>query len=287
MRPLYNSLSRLALASLVALPMLAVSAPSRANVTITPTLVVIEGRERYADVNLINITGEPHTYGIGWRFMKMVGSGGAYMNLDKSLTDFDLTKNIVYTPKRVTIEAGGMQKIRLGLRLKGEPPAPGDYRAHLELVDVGTPDILPMQGPAPEDLPRQPTGGEKQITAGVKVNVGFSIPVVYRVGESTAKPVIGTVTMAIDKAGRPEVVIPVTKVGGETFGVMGQIFIFYEGNRVGEVRNANIFPEIKERTYRIPLNVKKLSGGSLRIVYTDHDSSDKNIFAEKTIPVGK
>lgn len=287
MRPLYQSLSRFALLSVLALPMLTVSAPSHANVTITPTIAVIEGRERYADVNLLNITESPHTYAIGWKFMKMVGTEGAYMNADKSLTDFDLTKNIVFTPKRVTIEGGAMQKIRLGLRLKGEPPAPGDYRAHLELVDVGTPDILPMQPPSPDELPRQPTEGEKQITAAVKVNVGFSIPVVYRVGESTAKPVIGTVTMGIDKAGRPEVIIPVTKVGGETYGVMGQIIIMYEGKTVGEVRNANIFPETTSRVYKIPLNVQKVSGGSLRIVYKHYDPTNQTIYAEKTIPVGK
>lgn len=287
MKPFYNNLCRFVLASVMAVPMLVASSPSHANVTITPTLVVIEGRERFADVNLLNITGVPHTYAIGWKFMKMVGEEGAYLNADKSLTDFDLTKNIVYTPKRVTIEGGGMQKIRLGLRLKGEPPAPGDYRAHLELVDVGTPDILPIEPPAPQDLARQPMNGEKQITAGVKVNVGFTIPVVYRVGESTAQPVFGTITMGIDKAGRPEVVIPVTKVGGETYGVMGQIVITYEGKKVGEVRNANIFPEVSSRVYKIPLNIQKLSGGSLRIVYRHYDSNNQTIYAEKTVPVGK
>ena len=120
MKPFYNSICRFALVSLAALPMLTISSPSRANVTITPTLVVIEGRDRYADLNLLNITGVPHTYAIGWRFMKMICEDGVYENAEKSLTDFDLTKNIVFTPKRVTIEGGGMQKIRLGLRLKGE-----------------------------------------------------------------------------------------------------------------------------------------------------------------------
>lgn len=285
MKPFYNSICRFALVSLAALPMLTISAPSRANVTITPTLVVMEGRDRYADVNLLNITGAPHTYAIGWRFMKMVGEDGVYENADKSLTDFDLTKNIVFTPKRVTIEGGGMQKIRLGLRLKGEPPAPGDYRGHLELRDVGTPDVV--QAPQPQDLARTPLPDEKQITVGVKVNVGFTIPVVYRVGESTAMPVFGTITTGIDKHGRPEVIIPVTKAGGETFGVLGQLLIYYDGKKVGEVRNANIFPEIKSRVYKIPLNIPKLSGGSVHIVYKHWDSDKDIVYAEKTIPVGK
>lgn len=286
MKPLYHGLSRLALASIIALPMLTLAKPSPANVTITPTIVVIEGRQRYADVNLINVTDKPHTYAIGWRFLKMVNDSGSYDNIDKPLTDFDLTQNIVYTPKRVTIDPNGLQKIRLGLRLKGEPPAPGDYRAHLELKDVGTPDTLPIVE-QPKDLPPKSSPEQKAVTVGVKVNVGFTIPVVYRVGESTATPVIGTVTTAVDKQGRPEIVIPVTKVGGETYGVLGGIKVFYQDKMVGEVKNANIFPEIKSRTFRIPLTVKELSGGSVRIVYKHYDPSKDITYAEKTIAVGK
>lgn len=286
MKPLYHGLCRLALASIIALPMVTIAKPSPANVTITPTIVVIEGRQRYADVNLINITDKPHTYAIGWRFLKMVGENGAYDNTDKSITDFDLTQNIVYTPKRVTIEPNGLQKIRLGLRLKGEPPAPGDYRAHLELKDVGTPDEVPVVE-QPANLPPKTSPNQKAVTVGVKVNVGFTIPVVYRVGESTATPVLGTVTMALDKQGRPEVVIPVTKVGGETYGVLGGIKILYQDKVVGEVKNANIFPEVKSRIFKIPLNVKELRGGSLRVVYKHYDSTKDVTYAEKTIPVGQ
>jgi hypothetical protein len=121
----------------------------------------------------------------------------------------------------------------------------------------------------------------------VKVNVGFTIPVVYRVGESTAIPVLGTISTSVDKQGRPEIVIPVTKVGGETYGVLGGIKVYYQDKMVGEVKNANIFPEVKSRTFRIPLTVKELSGGSVRIVYKHYDPAKDIIYAEKTVPVGK
>ncbi len=276
MRLFKDSICRLALASIIALPMIAVATPSKANVTITPTIVVIEGRTRYADVNLINVTASPHTYAIGWRYMKMVGDDGSYENVDKSLTDFDLAQNVVFTPKRVTLEPQGLQKIRLGLRLKGEPPAPGDYRAHLELRDVG------------QASANEPNAGDKKgVSVGVKVNVGFSIPVVYRVGESTAVPVIGTVTTGLDAQGRPEVVIPVTKAGGEAFGVMGRLQVVYNDKVVGEIKNANIFAESKGRTYRIPLNIPKLSGGTVKVIYRHYDAANDAIYAEKSIPVGQ
>jgi len=260
--------------------MITVSAPSKANVTITPTIVVIEGRERYADVNLINVTTEPHTYAVGWNFMKMVEETGAYETQVKSTTDFDLTQNIVFTPKRVTLEPQALQKIRLGLRLKGEPPAPGDYRAHIELKDVSRESNQIQK-------PQSDAGQKKGASVGVGINVGFSIPVVYRVGESTAQPVFGTVTTGLDKVGRPEVIIPVSKVGGDTYGVLGRLQIMYDDKLVGEIKNANIFPEVKNRTFKIPLNIPKLSGGSIHIIYRHFDVTSDVIYAEKTIPVGK
>ncbi len=280
MRPFYNNICRLVLVSIIALPMITVSAPSKANVTITPTLVVIQGRERYADINLINITQSPHTYAIGWSFMKMIEGTGLYENQVKSTTDFDLTKNVVFTPKRVTLEPQGLQKIRLGLRLKGEPPAPGDYRAHIELKDVSR-ELNQAQKPQSE------AGDKKGATVGVGINVGFSIPVIYRVGESTAQPVFGTITTGLDKVGRPEVIIPVSKIGGDSYGVLGRLQIIYDGKLVGEIKNANIFPEVKNRTFKIPLNIPKLSGGSIQIVYRHFDVASDIIYAEKTIPVGK
>lgn len=278
-------LNCLAVLSVVAMSSLAAHVPAAyANVTITPTIIVFEGRTRYADVNLINITTSPHTYAIGWRFLKMVGDEGAYDNADKSLTDFDITKNMVFTPKRVTIEGNGLQKIRLGLRLKGEPPAPGDYRAHLELKDVGTPDILGIE--PPKDLPPKTSPDQKQVTVGVKVNVGFTIPVIYRVGESTAMPVFGKISTGMDKQNRPEIIVPVTKVGGPTYGVLGTLKVFYNDKVVGEIKNANMFPEISSRTFKIPLSIPALQGGSVRIVYKHYDTQNETIYAEKTIPVG-
>jgi hypothetical protein len=282
MKPFYKGLCRFALASVIAVPMLALSPPSKANVTITPTIVVMEGRTRYADVNLINVTAAPHTYAIGWRFMKMVGDEGAYETVDKSLTDFDLTQNIAFTPKRVTIEPNGLQKIRLGLRLKGEPPAPGDYRGHIELRDIGQTDTA-----ADKNAPVKAPPDQKAATVAVKINVGFSIPVVYRVGESTAIPVFGTITTALDAHGRPEIIIPVTKAGGPTYGILGRLQIYYNDKLVGEIKNANIFPEVPHRTFKIPLNIMKLTGGNVHIIYKHYDLANETVYAEKTVPVGQ
>ncbi len=246
-----------------------------ATVTIAPTIVVIEGK-RYGDVSLIN-TGENYaSYQVSWVFYQMEEGTGYYEKIDKSLTEFDLTQHLALTPKRVTLGPSGVQKVRMGLRLKGEPPPPGDYRAHLQIQEVPKENII-----------QENTPGKKGSSVGVSVNVGFTIPVVYRVGQSDATADIGDVTTRVNKdSSKIEVLVPVKKSESK-YGIIGNLMIYYGDKLVGQVKNANIFSEASHRTFVVPLNVRELSGGSLRIVYKDYNVSKNKIYAEKNVPVGQ
>lgn len=250
--------------------------PALASVTVTPMIVVMEGRDRYADVNLVNTSDKTKSYAVKWIYRNMVEGSGEYEVIEQSTTPFDLAKNLVMTPRRVTIEPGGMQKIRLGLRLKGEPPPPGDYRAHLQMEDDNGPPELPEP-----DKPLK----EGEILVGVKINVGISIPVIYRVGESDATASIGEMKTQINpKTKQIELVIPVTRSGGP-FGLYGHMKIMYGGKLVGEIKNANIFPEIKQRIFVIPLNVESLNAGALDVVYENYNPKDNTVYAQKSFNV--
>lgn len=253
---------------------------ANASLTIAPTIVIMKGRERYADISLINPDKSTETYDVDWVFMSMEEGTGSYKDSAGSITDFDLTKHLVVTPRRVTLPPDGVQKIRLGLRLNGEPPAPGDYRAHIKFGSKNaTNDGKP--------LPKSNDSKEPKTSVGVMINVGFSIPVIYRVGESTDKVEFGKITTDVNpKNKRIEVHIPTTKTKS-MFGAMGAITIYYQDKIVGQIKNANIFPEITSRTFTVPLNVDKMSGGSLHVVYKDFDKEKDITLAETTIPVGQ
>lgn len=248
--------------------------PAFASVTVTPTILVLEGRDRYGDVNLVNTSDETTSYAVSWIYRKMLDGTGEYEVIDASTTPFDLGKHMVMTPRRVTIEPGGMQKIRLGLRLKGEPPPPGDYRAHIQMEEDSPPKV---------EMPDTPL--EKgQAIVGVNINVGISIPVIYRVGESDATATIGDISTQVNDRNQIEVKIPVTRSGGP-FGIYGHMKVMYGGKIVGEIKNANIFAETNQRTFVIPLNVASLSGGALEIVYKHFDNRNDTVFAQKSFNV--
>lgn len=249
-----------------------------AGLSIVPTLVVIEGRERFADVNLINTSKEAKTYEVRWRFFEMEEGTGSYLDREKSLTEFSLADHVVFTPRRVRLEPNKLQKIRLGLRLSGEPPAPGDYRAHLEFKEIN---------PAAPVNQTSNDGGEKA-TVGVKINFGFSIPVVYRVGESNVKAQIGDVKSAYnDKTKNLELIVPVSKASGDNYGLLGHLLVYQGDKLIGEQKNANIFSEAKSRTFNVMLNVDRLEKGSVRVVYMEAEKGDKAraTFAEKNIAI--
>lgn len=245
-----------------------------ANVTVTPTLIMIEGRDRYADVSLINTGDIVKSYEMRWRFFAMQESTGLYQEREGSTTDFDLSQHIVFTPRKVTLGPQQPQKIRLGLRLKGEPPPPGDYRAHMEFMS---------EKRAP-NVSKKP--GEKGAPVAIGINVGFSIPVVYRVGESDAVATIGDITTRINEKRKAiEALVPVTRSGGP-FGIIGRMVIYHDDKIVGEVKNANIFPEISQRVFKIILSTDQLAAGTLKAVYYGVDKHKDEIFAEKTMRIG-
>lgn len=252
--------------------------PAKANITITPTIVVIEGRNRYADVHIINTTNQRQSYEIAWKFMRMKEGTGNYEIIDQSLTPFDLSQNIIFTPRRLALEPKGVQKIRLAMRLKGDMPAPGDYRAHLQLINVGK-----RSGATPTT-----DGDPRASSVNVNVNLGFSIPVIYRVGDvNGGKASIGNVTTEINpKTKRIEAIVPVTRAAG-AYGVIGTLTVNYDGKKIGQLRNANIFPEVNGRVFRVPLQIQSLSGGALDIVYSDYDQEKDIVFDRKSVGIAR
>jgi len=275
------SLFALILGCTVMLPI----SPASANLTITPTLVVIEGRQRFADVNLVNTSNKVRTYEISWEFKKMVQGAGNYTNVNVSTTDFDLTKNLVFTPKRVTLEPNQMQKVRLALRYTGEPPSPGDYRAHLKFQNVG--ETITEE----ERQAIRATTEPGRNVVGVGVRVGFSIPVVLRIGEPSDQISIGSVVTRInEQTSKLEAIVPILKTKS-AYGTQGILQLYHQGpegeKMVGEIRNANIFAEIDQRIFEVVLTTNDLSTGSLRIVYKDANLKEKQVYAEKIIPISR
>jgi P pilus assembly chaperone PapD len=276
MKSKFSSKVRLWLCGLLAAIGVLASVPAYADLTILPTRVVFEGRDRFGEVTLINTGKEAKTYELGWSYYKMQPETGTYERVEKSLTDYDLAQHIVISPRRVTLQPNEKQKIRLALRPAADTP-PGEYRAHL---------VFRAQR---DDKDGADTQGDGKAHVTINMNVGYSIPVFYSVGESDAGAVIEALTLTRANTGELLANIPVTRTGG-AYSTHGYLEVYYtppggEEYLAGEVSNAHIFPEISHRIFQVRMKDSDMHGGTMRIVYRHFDKDRKLVYDQKTFPL--
>lgn len=253
---------------------------SKADLTLTPVRVVFEGRDRSATVELINITERTNTYRLKWMEMKM-GPAGRYELMPADETNPNsVSKMVIFSPRQVTIEPHGHQTIRLSLRRPADLPD-GEYRAHLAMVR------LAKQGPDRPD----PTA--KAVSMELKVNLGFSIPVIVRSGEDKDLKISlnsPKLEMSSDIPPVPRLGIDIHRDAGK-FSTYGTVRVFWkpEGGsekEIGTMSNMALYPELETRHISILLK-ENPTGGNLHIVYEGKYESDGKTWAEKTFPIGK
>jgi len=143
---------------------------------VAPTRIVFEGRQRTAEVTLVNTGAAPATYRIAFVELRM-GDAGGTVEIEPAAArpgEQFAEPLIRYSPRQVTLEPRVAQTVRMQLRLPADLPA-GEYRSHLRFRAVPT-------APAVAETPAAPTAFSVELTA----VYGVSIPVIVRHGETTA-----------------------------------------------------------------------------------------------------
>lgn len=252
-----------------------VSQKAYSDILISPTRVVFEGKDRFAFVTLANISNKTKSYAISLEYMKMSQETGNYQAVDGPFSAFPLAENLVFAPKRVTLAAGANQRVRLSLRRKADIPD-GDYHAHLRFQAI------------PELLPEEEMDGS--LRANVSISVSYTIPVIFRSGEIKDEAEIGQITFGRDeKTGKSTLNVPIIR-GATPYGVLGHLYVYYQdadGSEalVGEISNANVFPEISSRVIGVPLRGNIAPNGALRVVLKHYDANSGDVYAQKLFPI--
>ncbi len=252
---------------------------SYADILLSPLKVVIEGRDRSGQVVLINSGDKTNTYNIAWEQYDQNPETGGYDFIDKAKTPgrIDLQDFAVFTPRKVTLEPGERQIIRVGIRRPADL-ADGEYKSHIKFTAL------------PDETVEYQTMQEGN-TAAAKVITSFSIPAVYRVGEYDSQVTIGDPSFGVQPTtGLLQLMVPLTHTGKH--GVLGEFEIYYQSKGEEEkylmsFQNVNIFPETSRKDVAIPLDSYGFDPGTLRIVYfkAEGDKNDYVKIAEKSIPV--
>jgi P pilus assembly chaperone PapD len=231
---------------------------------VTPTRLVLEGRNTTDQVLLSNRGSETATFRISLTLMAMDEQGNL-KETDTPPPDLKGATDLLrFAPRQVVIAPGGTQVVRLTLR-KPQDLADGEYRAHLFMRAV------PPENRGTGIAASPGTGGE--LTIDLIPIFGIAIPVIVRHG--SVPPAKATLTdLALQRAEQGLAVHATIQRDGIA-SLFGDVIVRYRRDGaepvvVGEVSRLAVYPEIRQRRIVVPVTPPdgiRIEKGRLEVVY--------------------
>jgi P pilus assembly chaperone PapD len=242
---------------------------------VAPTRIVFEGRQRSAEVTLVNTGTVTATYRISFVNLRMNEEGGTKEIEISGAEPGERFADVLirYSPRQVTLEPKVAQTVRMQLRLPADLE-PGEYRSHLLFR------ALPSTEAAAK--PAEPaTSFSVQITA----IYGVSIPVIVRHGETSAKVTLSDLELLSPTGAEatPTLRFRMRRTGNQSvYGNLTATFLKAGGKPsvVGLANGVAVYTPNPVRlvgiTLRVPPGVV-LGNGRLRLAYTKQEKGNETI----------
>ena len=257
---------------LVAATMSGLAVPATASdLLVAPTRVEFEGRTRSGEVILKNIGEKAATYRISLVLRRMNEDGIIEPIEDPSEAEALASEMIRYAPRRVTLEPGDPQAVRIAVR-KPADLADGEYRVHMLFRAI------------PEAVPKDETASGDGLSITLRPIYGVTIPVIVRHGElvGSARLVDAKVADAIEGQ-----MITVTLAREGERSTYGDFEVVADGQSdpIGVLRGVAIYPEVRDRVINVPLNAE-LPGGPVKLRYYEDDGDNRVLVDELVLASG-
>lgn len=222
---------------------------------ILPTRIVLASQNS-AELTLINKGSEAGSYRIILRNIR-TDEHGKFHHADKAEGDELFADDLIrFSPRRVTVEAGAYQKVRVMVR-KPNGLKDGEYRTHLVFQS------LPKQDSNSLD----PNG---DLSVSVDPIVEVSIPIIVRHGKLSTKLSIQAPSLEDDA-----ITFTLGREGSRS--TYGDVEVFIndgnkKGERVGYIRGLSVYYPSDKRVISVPLRLPTTydkAKGSLTIRFTE------------------
>ena len=247
---------------------------THASLMIKPTRVVMDERNRSAEVTLLNNSSTTKTYRILWEEKKQK-LNGAYGGLDEY--EFSASQFIRHSPRKVTIKPGEYQKIKLRVRMPKDIEN-GEYRSHL-LMKV-TEDNVDFSKYIGDDRP-------KGASAIIIPRLSFSIPVLVRKGKLETQSDITSITVTKNNEGKDILRVGIAHEG--LFSSFGNLTAYMKTptgktQEVGIANNIALFRGTDKRMVDIPLQIPSVPKGAVvQVLYKGEDEFEGQILGKAAI----
>jgi len=254
---------------------------AQGDLLITPRRVVFEGSKRSMDLNLANTGEDTATYAISLMQIRMKEDGGFETITEPDPDQRFADRYIRFFPRSVTLGPNEAQAVKIQLIRSNELTA-GEYRSHFYFRAI--PKISPL--------------GEKEkakdsttISVMLTPVFGITIPVIIRVGESTASVTFSDLGFEMANDTVPRFSLVFNRSGNmSVFGdlTVDHISTLGKITRVGIANGVAVYTPNTKRKFQFNLN--RVSGvdfrtGTLRVIYTASSDVKPVRLAEAELPL--
>lgn len=237
-----------------------------ADMLISPTRAILNDDLRSAELTLRNTSDGARTYRLGWQDKKVVDARGAYEPVEENEAFPSASGMVRFSPRQIIVGPGENQTVRLSYRPSADIE-PGEYRSFLHLQVVSE-ESEPTSVMSMEDA-----GGEG-VNFKLFMQMSFSIPVVVR--HETSPPNVKITDVKVlpgeGESRRMALEVRIARQGESSS--FGQVIVEAQETPqspvvlIGKRDELSIFPEMKERIVRVPLNAGGVPAGSwIRVAY--------------------
>lgn len=252
---------------------------AQGDLMIMPKRLVFEGRKKAGELSLVNTGKDTARYEITLVHYHMKEDGTMVELKGSDSTFLKADKFIRFFPRSVVLAPNEAQTVRMQVINSGKM-TDGEYRSHFYFRAVPNPD------------PHAYKPGKKDSTAitfRLKPIFGISVPVIIKVGESTAKAGLDNASFE-NKAGKaPLVKATLTRTGNMSlYGDITVDYISPDGvvTKVAAVKGIAVYTPIEQRHVKIPLNTitgVDYSKGKLHVVYQAQENVNQNNIAQSEV----
>lgn len=254
---------------------------SQGDLLITPRRVVFEGNRNSVDLNLANTGQDTATYAISLVQVRMTETGGFETITEPDPDQYFADKNIRFFPRSVTLGPNEAQVVKVQL-VRQSQLAPGEYRSHFYFRAV--PKVKPLgEAEALKD--------SSSISVVLTPIFGITIPVIIRVGESTAKVEISDLKLNMINDTIPSFSLTFSRSGNmSVYGDIAVDYVSKQGKitRVGIANGISVYTPNKIRRFQFNLNNLPdvdYHSGTIRVMYSAPSDVKPVRYAEAELPL--
>lgn len=250
------------------------------DLTVTPTRVIFEGRDRATQVFLVNRGEETATFRISFIQMRMDEHGQMQEIQTPNERERFADRMIRYSPRQVELKPNEGQTIRLLLR-KPADLDPGEYRSHLLFYAV------PKES-AGKDVERELGESGKGFSVAIQPVFRISIPVVVRHGELPVQ--FSMSELAYESGETPQISLRMDRHGQRS--VYGDVNVYFTPAAGGEkillkyVKDFVLYTSNDTRYLKMtaePPSDVVIGNGTLSAVYSETVEGETTVLAEQSV----